>query len=483
MDSQLAISLSGLFLAAIVLAVILRILLRPYREPASRVAWVLVVLALPLAGIVAYLVLGEVRIGRKHLLRARKVQAELSSDHRLARIADKAPPNIPDRYTHLFELGRSISGHIPCDGNQALLADDSNQAIDWICDDIDAASDHVHLMFYIWLEDNNGKRVVQALLRAAARGVSCRVLVDALGSRKFIRSASWREMQAAGVKLRVAMPIGILPLRFLRSRVDVRNHRKIVVIDNRITYCGSQNCADPEFRIKQAYAPWVDVMLRLEGPVALQNQYLFVNDWMCEGGKDILSLLDTDTPAEDDQGGAVQVIATGPTYRASAMPELFTALIYSARRELVISTPYYVPNPSIQDALCASGWRGVDTTLIVPARNDSRFVAAASRSFYAGLLEAGVKIQEYPAGLLHSKTLTVDGEICLIGSANMDQRSFDLNYENNMLIHSATVTAQIHARQRSYIDDSVQVKPEVLQSWSMARRLLNNICAIVSPVL
>ena len=290
-------------------------------------------------------------------------------------------------------------------------------------------------------------------------------------------------MRAAGVKLRVAMPIGSLLLRPLRSRIDIRNHRKIVVIDSKVSYCGSQNCADPEFRIKARYAPWVDVMLRFSGPAVMQNQHLFAADWMCERGDDISDLLDAGHWAAEETGAVAQVIATGPTYRNSAMPELFVALIYSARRELIITTPYYVPNQTIQDALCASAYRGVETTLILPARNDSRFVAAASRSCYADLLAAGIDVYEYPGGLLHSKTLTVDGEVCLIGSANLDRRSFDLNYENNLLIYDSGISSTVRKRQRFYARSSVKISEERIRSWSRLRRLWNNLCAILSPVL
>jgi cardiolipin synthase len=483
MDSSLVAALSGAFFVTVIAAVILRILLRPNREPAARVAWVVIVLALPLAGILAYLVLGEVRIGRGHLVRARTVRSALPDPAELVESERQPPPNIPDRYTTLFQLGCSISGYVPAGGNRGELAADSQQAMRWIEADIDAARETVHVLFYIWLEDDTGRRIADAIARAAERGVTCRVLVDALGSRQFINSRSWGTMRKAGAKLRVAMPIGSLLLRPLRSRIDIRNHRKIVVIDSEVTYCGSQNCADAEFRIKRRYAPWVDVMLRLRGPVVMQNQHLFAADWMCERGDDISALLNAGTWANADAGAVAQVVATGPTFRNSAMPELFVALIYSARRELIITTPYYVPSETLQDALCASAYRGVETSLVLPARNDSRFVAAASRSSYADLLAAGVKVYEYPGGLLHAKTLTVDGEVCLLGSANLDRRSFDLNYENNLLIYDAGITAVLRKRQRFYARSAVKISEERIRGWSPLRRLWNNLCAILSPVL
>jgi cardiolipin synthase len=165
------------------------------------------------------------------------------------------------------------------------------------------------------------------------------------------------------------------------------------------------------------------------------------------------------------------------------MPEMFGVLIYTARRELVISTPYFVPDETMQNALCSSAYRGVNTTIIFPARNNSWIVAGASRSYYADLLDAGVKIYEYVGGLLHTKSLTLDGEVALIGSANMDRRSFDLNYENNILFCDEGLTAEVRARQQEYISHSNAVTRDTVASWSVPRRLWNNTLAMLGPIL
>ena len=464
-------------------AVIVRVLLRPHRDPSSRIAWVVVIAVLPVLGIVAYLLLGEVNIGRRRTERMRTVLARMPRA-RDAPGADSPDlkPGVPERYRHLFRVGHSISGFEPIGGNCARLLADSNATIDAMVADIDAAKDHVHLLFYIWLPDNNGCRVADALIRAAARGVTCRAMADDLGSRQMIRSAHWRALEAAGVRLARALPVGNPFLRALRGRIDLRNHRKIVVIDDWITYCGSQNCADPEFLVKAKYAPWVDAMMRFEGPVARQNQQLFAGDWMAHVNDDIAALLQRPLP-DSKPGLAAQVIGTGPTVRWSAMPEMFESLIYSARRELVITTPYYVPDESLQAALCASARRGVQTTIVFPARNDSWIVAATSRSYYRDLLTAGVRIFEYVGGLLHTKSLTMDGEVTLIGSANMDRRSFELNYENNILFHDAALTADMRERQQHYIGQSVAVNMQTVLDWSWRRQLWNNTIAVLGPVL
>ncbi len=471
-----------LFILATV-AVILRVMLRPNREPASRVAWVVVVLVLPGVGIVAYLLLGETNIGRKRVARCQQVIHTLPAPESLAPAGTPAPgaAHLGERAS-LFRLGNSINGFRAVGGNTTHLTADSNDAIDSLVSDIDAARDHVHVIFYIWLADNNGLRVVDALCRAAGRGVQCRAMVDSLGSRAMIKSEHWQKLEDGGVKTGIALPMNNPLLKPFSGRLDLRNHRKIVVIDNRITYCGSQNCADPEFRVKAKYAPWVDILMRFEGPVVMQNQSVFVSDWMSYVDEDIVHLLHA--PEAAPKGGfCAQVIATGPTVRASAMPEVFSSLLHAARESVMITTPYYVPSEAMQAAFCAAANRGVDTTFIVPERNDSFIVGAASRSYYPQLINAGVKIHEFRDGLLHAKTMTVDNDITLIGSANMDRRSFDLNYENNILLCDEDTTARVRERQMAYLAQSNAVTQADIEQWSLGRQLWNNTLAMLGPVL
>ena len=462
---------------------VIRILLRPHRDPASRVAWIVILVSVPVVGIISYILLGETNIGLKRTQKIREVLANLPKVTDTPGFeATDSKDEVPERYLHLFQVGKTINGFDPVGGNQARLMEDSNATISSMVTDIDHAKDFVHLLFYIWLPDNNGYKIVEALKRAAARGVTCRAMVDDVGSRAIISSEHWSSMQMAGVHLARALSVGNPLLRPLHGRIDLRNHRKIVVIDNLITYCGSQNCADPEFLVKAKYAPWVDAVMRFTGPIVRQNQYLFIVDWMAETGEDIGSLLKQ--PLQPPQSGfTAQVVGTGPTIRTSAMAEMFESLMYTARHELVISTPYYVPDDPMQSALCASARRGVDTTIIFPARNDSWIVGAASRSYYRDLIEAGVRIFEYEGGLLHTKSLTLDGEITLIGSANMDRRSFELNYENNILLYDRSLTEDMRKRQESYIAKAHPISLETAEKWTWYDRLWNNAIAMLGPVL
>jgi cardiolipin synthase len=464
-------------------ALIVQAILRPHRDPSSRVAWIVVLVTTPVVGIVAYLLLGSISIGRSRIARVEAVLKHMPAPKDIPGMSVREiQPLGNTRFDHVFKVGYSINRFDPIGGNSADLIENSLSAIDSMVRDIDAAKHHVHINFYIWLNDHSGTKMAEAICRAAKRGVVCRVMADGLGSRTMIRSELWQAMQDSGAKTAVALPIGSTPLATLWTRVDLRNHRKILVVDNRITYCGSQNCADAEFLVKPRYAPWVDAMVRFEGPIARQNQILFASDWMAHVDEDLKGLIME--PWTDHRPGFVaQVIGTGPTVRYSAMPEMFESLMYTARHELLITTPYYVPDEAMQAALCASGRRGVETTLILPAKNDSWFVAAASHSYYSALLEAGVRIFQYEGGLLHTKSLTIDEQMGLIGSANLDRRSFELNYENNILFHDEELTRKIRERQLSYQWQSHEVTLEQVNAWPVSRRFFNNAVAMFGPVL
>ena len=462
-------------------ATIIRALLRPHREPASRIAWITAVLALPIAGVVLYLALGETRISGGRRTRGKEIETSLPrppGDHECngdeACAAHWAP----------FALARTVNHLEPTSGNSARLSADSNAAVDDMIADVDAAKETVHGCFYIWLTDNNGLKLKDAFIRAARRGVKVRLLADALGSRRIIRSRHWREMRDSGCAVLVALPVGNSLWTLIRGRVDLRNHRKLMIIDNCIAWCGSQNIADPEFRIKPHYAPWVDIMARWEGPVAQHCQFLFVSDWIAEGGEEISGLLSPHSiPARSNGQIVAQVIGTGPTSSFDAMPACFSELIHSARQELVVTTPYFVPDEQLLFALTSAARRGVKTILAVPKRCDSRVVAATCQSYYVDLLKAGIELYEYRKGLLHAKTMVADRAVALIGSANLDRRSFELNFENNILFADRDFAAAVRDRQAEYLADSDPVTAEQVAAFGIGRRLWQNLLATMSPVL
>lgn len=464
------------------LAVLLRALLRPQREPASRIAWFIAILVLPLAGALFYLLVGEARVSQRRRARFAAIDASLprpGGDPEAARELAQGP------YAAPFSLARTVNGLPPTLGNRATLAADNIAAIAGMVADIDAAQNTVHLCFYIWLADASGLALKDALCRAAARGIKVRVLADALGSRQFLRSSHWQDMKTAGVDARMALPVGGIVWTFIRGRVDLRNHRKLLIVDNRIAWCGSQNAADPEFRIKWRYAPWVDLMVRWEGPVARHCQFLFASDWLAERGNDLTALFapEPPRPLSAPHHVTAQVIGTGPTLAYPAMTGCFAELIHSARNELVVTTPYFVPDEQLLFALTSAARRGVRVVLVLPHRNDSRVVAGASRSYYRELIDAGVEVHEFRPGLLHAKTMVVDGEVGLIGSANLDRRSFELNFENNVLFANADLASQIRTRQDQWIAQSERISAETVKRYNLFRRLWQNLSAMLSPLL
>jgi cardiolipin synthase len=460
-------------------AVLARVLLRPHREPASRLAWIAVVLALPAVGILAYLILGETRISGRRREHGRNIDAQLPRPSGNESCLDSLPR---DAHRASFALARAINHLDATCGNNARVALDSNAAIDDIVADIDAAGEQVHICTYIWLDDINGLKVKDACIRAALRGMEVRILADALGSRRFVGSRHWRELRDSGCHVRVALPVGNPLWTVIRGRLDLRNHRKLIVIDNGIAWVGSQNLADPEFRIKPHYAPWIDIMTRWEGPVGQHVQYLFASDWMAEGGDDISVLLKQERP-KGTGSALAQVVGTGPTSSFDAMPACFSELIHSAREDLVVTTPYFVPDEQLLFALTSAARRGVKVVLILPRKCDSRIVAVASRSYYEDLIKAGVQLFEHRIGMLHSKTLVVDRAVGLIGSANLDRRSFELNFENNILFADEAFAAAVRERQDGYVADSNCITAEDLARVGPLRRIWYNLLATMSPIL
>lgn len=482
-SSRLIIQILAIVHALILVVFSGRILLRDDLSSAARLAWFFVMLLGPYVGVVLYLLFGEISLGRTIHRRHDEIFAKLGglAGEALGDCQKNLPGNVEIEYQTAFRAA-SVDGFQTTLGNRAELLPDATSARARLIEDLDQATESIQALYYIWLDDNTGRNVAQALIRAAQRGVAVHAMADGLGSRKFVRSKLWKEMRQAGVRLTVALPLKWVVDTILFSRLDLRNHRKITVIDSRITWCGSQNCADPEFRVKAKYAPWVDIMLRLEGPVVAQCQLLFASDWLLNSGEQVPSSFHMQ--AEQIEGGfPAQLFADGPTERRGATPQLFATLLAAARREVVISTPYFVPNPTVLDAIYAAGMRGVDVTMIFPKRNDSWIVAAASRSYYRQLLIHGIKIREFRDGLLHSKTLTIDRALSLVGSTNLDLRSFDLNYENDILLRSDALTQAIYERQQQYLASSDPVTLEDVNAWTYGRRIWNNVIATIGPVL
>jgi cardiolipin synthase len=451
------------------------------REPSVSLAWCAVVLSVPIVGALSYLMFGEARLGHRRLRRYREIVARI--EHPEARRFSHDDPatnalNETDRQIAL--LAESVGGNIPRTGNRMQLFGDTDVVVQRLVEDIDAAREHVHVLFYIWLADDSGRRVAEALLRAAKRGVACRVLVDDVGSRDFLRGPLRTALEHGGVRVAGALPVNLL--RVALARIDLRNPRKIAVIDRAIGWTGSQNIANADFAPKRRYAPWVDCMVRIEGPVVRDLQTLFVEDWYLDTDESLEELLVA--PVAPREGGVTtQLLGTGPASSRAPMRLLVQAMTQVAREELILTTPYFVPDEATLLSLASAARRGVTTKLVVPRRNDSHLVALASRSFYDPLLDAGVDILEFRDGLLHAKTLTVDRRVGLISSANLDRRSFDLNFESGLVVFDDDFSSQLRFLQVGYVEASTPVSPAAWRRRIWPVRLAQNAAGLLAPVL
>lgn len=457
------------------------VLLRRRREPSVSLAWLAVVLSLPVVGAVAYLMLGETRLGRRRLARYREIVRQIESpDVRAPHSAESRHHNLRGSDEQLALLAESVGGCVPLAGNTLNLFGDTDQVIAALIADIDAAREHCHLLFYIYLDDSTGDRVAAALERAAQRGVACRLLVDAVGSRAFLSSGLRRRLDAAGVQVAAALPANLL--RVLLARIDLRNHRKIVIIDGHLGWTGSQNIANADFAPKRRFAPWVDCMVRIDGPIVHDLQTLFVEDWYLDTDESLAECLRT-PPAATSHTVIAQFIGTGPGQSRVAMRLLVQAMIQSAREEIILTTPYFVPDESTLLSLCATARRGVHVRLVVPKRNDSRMVGLASRGFYEPLLESGVEILEYRNGLLHAKTITVDRRLALISSANLDRRSFELNFETGLVVYDDDFASVLRFLQNGYLDASDRIESRAWFRRPWHRRLVQAAAGLMAPLL
>lgn len=456
--------------------VTLRVLARPQLNTHTRTAWVFVLLALPFIGVALYLLIGEIHFSGRDRRRADEANGATRD-----LVRKSGEDRNLEKWGGASGFATSINGFGMTTGNRGELLDSPIEARRRLIEDMDAAKETISVLYYIWLDDRTGRDVAEALIRAAGRGVCCRAMIDAIGSRSFISSATWKRMKEAGVETAVALPIGNPLVTMLHRRLDLRNHRKITLIDATICHCGSQNCTDPEFLPKARFAPWIDIMVRFEGPVAHQMNLLFAQNWLASHPGD-LSVTGKPVPGFGD-GVAAQVVGTGPQIQRDVSAQLFSRIIFEARRELIITTPYFVPGEVVCAAILGAAFAGVKVTLILPRRNDSGFVARASRSYYPQLILAGVTVAEYNGGLLHSKTMTVDGQATFMGSSNMDIRSFDLNYENDILFRDAALTSAVRQRQMEYLADSTLVDPAYVRSWPIWRRIWLNAFATMGPLL
>lgn len=448
-------------------------------------AWLLVVLAFPFLGAVVYLFIGELRLGTRRARRAAEIHELYEgwlTDLRARSHVDWTP--LGAECLPLAMLTERTVGLPAQSGNELELIVQAQDVFASLVRDIDAAKRTCHLEFYIWTEGGSANDVAEALLRAAARGVACRVLVDAVGSKQFLRSDLARRIAQGGVQLCEALPVNLLRMLFVRF--DLRMHRKIVVIDGEIAYTGSLNLVDPRyFKQDAGVGEWIDAMVRVRGPVVEALGITFLEDWKLETNESLLQLAEHGDVRPLDAAGnsVVQAAPSGPTIANQAMQDVLLMTIYAARRELVLTSPYFVPDESLLAALTSAARRGVAVTIVVPERVDSLLVRLASQAHKGDLLESGVRVMLFKGGLLHTKSITVDGEMSLFGSLNLDPRSLHLNFEITLAVYDRVFTDELRRLQQAYIDDSRLMSLEAWLNRPPAARFTENAARLLGPLL
>ena len=472
--------------ATIVILISVRVIMR---RPANGVAlaWLFLVAVLPFAGAVIYLLVGERRVG---LRRARRIAALRSDYARLAQhMIGKGLTNVDwDKHRPeargMDRLGTTMVGVPTVAGSEGHLYSASDQILKAIAEDVDRARKSVLMEFYIWNEGGAADEVLEALIRTSKRGVSCRVLVDTLGARPWWRGPQPERLRAAGVHLQPALPVGLFQM--LVSRNDLRLHRKIVVVDGKVAWTGSMNLVDPRYFKQDAnVGQWVDAMVRVEGPVVISLAMTMIGDWMLETAEPIERIIESAGLGLVEAKGTadVQVIPSGPGETGDGLLQMLLAVINSAREELVLTTPYFVPDDSLLRALRGAAGRGVRVDMILPEKVDSVLTRYASRSYYDELMDMGVRIHLYRKGLLHTKSMTADRRISMFGTVNLDMRSLWLNYEVALFVYGAEFAKELHALQQSYMDDCDCLAPEEWAKRPKSRRFLENLLRLISPVL
>jgi cardiolipin synthase len=449
------------------------------RPPSAARAWLLLIFFLPWAGVILYLLIGRAYMPRRRLRVQRQIfelirrlaPRALSFDETAARTV--SPELLP-----ALRLADQLSEFPGVGGNHFELLPVYDAAIARIVAEVDAARRYVHMLFYIFENDDVGRAVAGALERAARRGVAVRVLMDAIGSRGGLKGLG-PGLRAAGVEV-----IAVMPLRMWgpnAARFDLRNHRKIVVVDDACAYFGSQNIVSAHANRGMTNE---EMLVRAEGPVVAHLHAVLLGDRYLETGdlppeSDNLSTIPPGSAAH----GLAQVVPSGPGYNEGTAEAVMTALMYGARTRVVLTSPYVIPSEPFLVAMCSTARRGITVDLIVDAESNKPMVQLAQQSYYDTMLRAGVRIHRHHGSFLHAKHMSVDQDVALIGSSNLDIRSFALNAEVSVLIYDRAVVAQLARIQHGYLQQCDHVTIEERRQLKLSRRVLENLARLTDSLL
>lgn len=461
------------------------------RKPGSATAWLMLIVLLPYLGALLYLLIGSPKLSRRR--RAQQRRSDRIIAERVARnrsdpdLAHIFVPEISERHEPFVRLNKALCGMPAVAANTVELIADYDEAIAAMTAAVDSARDFVHLEFYILALDRATEPFIAALERARRRGVPVRLLADHVASRGFPRRRELvRRLDAAGIDWRWSLPLR--PFSNHWNRPDLRNHRKLLVVDGRIAFTGSLNMIDSTYsrrrNIRRGHG-YVEVVTRVTGPIVSQVNAVFLTDWYSEGGTRIERAMPTPRELLPGWKGSAlcQILPSGPGYDTDNNLKLFTSLIHAARRRVFITTPYFVPDDSLLTAIVTAARRGVEVTLLSSQVSNQFVVYHAQRSYYEELLRAGVRIMLLQApAILHAKHVSIDDDIAVIGSSNLDMRSFTLNLEITLVAYDVEVVSRLREVESAFLARSVEVREGEWLERPLPGRLLDGLARLTAAL-
>ncbi len=474
----------ALFVIDLVVRIAAVIIVPRNRRPTAAMAWLLAIYFIPFVGVFLFLLIGNPRLPRKR----RRKQTDINRyihDTSESLVFGTLRPNAPDWFRALVNLNRNL-GAMPIAGdNAATLIADYQESLDAMADAIRQAKRYVHVEFYILQSDDATDNFFRALEEAAARGVVVRVLLDHWANRgKPFYRQTLRRLDAMGAHWHLMLPVQ--PLRGRYQRPDLRNHRKLLVIDGTVAYMGSQNVTDSTYNLRKNIRRglhWVDLMVRVQGPVVASINAVFLSDWYSETDETLTDEIDLFSVESGPGDLDCQIVPSGPGFDFQNNLKLFLGLLFAARERIIIVSPYFVPDEALLLAITTACQRGVHVELFVSEEGDQAMVYHAQRSYYEALLQAGVKIWMYRRPfILHSKSLTIDDEVAVIGSSNMDMRSFGLNLEVSMLVRGEEFVREMRHVEDVYRTLSRELTVEEWRRQPLRSTILDNLARLTSAL-
>ncbi len=457
--------------------------LRYRRDPRGMFAWVLILFFLPLVGLFLFLTVGNMPVKRRvkrFEKRTGKIASALARQTAVVReqFDERQSDELDEDMQRLIEFAYTVTGSVVSSGNQVILSHDAEKTFLEKQLIINSAKSSVHLQYYIYADDETGRALSQLLIDRAKAGVEVRLLLDAVGCWRLPRRhVNW--LKDNGVQIAFFMPWR--PTR-RRLQLNCRNHRKLVVADGKRAITGSSNIANEYLGSHPQLGPWEDTNLFIKGPAVTKLQEVFAEDWVASTKEELTT--DRYFPDPEAVGNqAVQIVASGPTDVVPVMHQLLYAALSNARHAVSFITPYFVPDQAMMLALTSAAYRGVRVRMLVPSRTDHPVVLWAGRSNYQELLDAGVEILEYPHGMLHSKTVAIDGRWGMIGSANMDVRSFRINFELTTLLYDDVAANTLKKDFQRLAQDSIAITSESVESWSLKEQIYAGLARMTSPMM